>query len=546
MARRGITGGAGLVMSRMSRVSHSEPVTVSSTSPGRRQRRWLAVTLLVLIEVTLAYALTVPGFQATPFAALRRPWVAGSVLVGVILLFSLYVLAKHDELERLRRIEEAEREEVEALRIRLAEIAALFDAAVLLSLHPDVGRMLELVCRRVVAALDVDVAAVLLLDAEGKVLEVRARDGKRSAVAADLRIPVSEGAIGRVARSGRSAVLDAAELAGPPARAEHALGQLGAVAVVPVRLKAQIAGVLLAGGGTGASGADGTTIPLADERSITALGLFAESLGSALSRLEREQRIGGRNSVLERANRELVDHNRQTEVFLATATHELRTPLSGILSYAEVLADYYDTLADDERRSIASSLNHQCQTMMGLVEELFDFARLESGRLTLDAEPTRASELVSSAVDLMAAVAAEHGLRFERQIAELGPVVLDPTKIRQCVLNLLSNAIKFTPAGGTISVRLTASAEGIEVAVADTGQGIPAEELDRVFELFYSGAGRGGQKSLGLGLYLVRSFVELHGGKVWVRSRPGEGSTFAFAVPWHSPRANLEPESRAA
>jgi signal transduction histidine kinase len=181
--------------------------------------------------------------------------------------------------------------------------------------------------------------------------------------------------------------------------------------------------------------------------------------------------------------------------------------------------------------------------MMGLVDELFDFARLESGRLTLDAEPTRVGELVGSAIDLLAPVAAERGLRIERQVADPEPVVLDPTKIRQCVLNLLTNAIKFTPDGGTISVQLTSDAEGVQVAISDTGRGITPEEMGRIFDLFNTGAGD--SKGLGLGLYLVKSFVELHGGRVWVRSRPGEGSTFAFALPWNPPRASLELESAA-
>lgn len=261
---------------------------------------------------------------------------------------------------------------------------------------------------------------------------------------------------------------------------------------------------------------------------------------------EREPRNDSRVQVLERANRELIEHHRQSEIFLATATHELRTPLSGIVSYAEVLAEYYDTISDDERRSLCQALHQQCKAMMGLVDELFDFARLQSGRLTLEAEPIRVSELVASACDVVQLPAAERGLRIERQLADLGPVVLDPTKIRQCVLNLLSNAVKFTEPGGVIIVRLGAAAEGIEVAVTDTGPGIRPEEVGQIFEIFHSGSVRRGAKSLGLGLYLVKSFVELHGGRVWVDSRPGQGSTFAFALPWTPPRANLALDTDAA
>lgn len=261
---------------------------------------------------------------------------------------------------------------------------------------------------------------------------------------------------------------------------------------------------------------------------------------------ERERRSDGRALVLERANRELIELHRQSELFLATATHELRTPLSGIVSYAEVLAEYYDTISDDERRSLCLALHQQCKAMLGLVDELFDFARLQSGRLTLEAEPIRVNELVASACDVVQPAAAERGLRIERQLADLGPVVLDPTKIRQCVLNLLSNAVKFTEPGGVISVHLGAAAEGIEVTVTDTGPGIPPDEVDRIFEMFHSGPARRTAKSLGLGLYLVKSFVELHGGRVRVVSQPGQGSTFAFALPWGPPRESLGLDTDAA
>ena len=456
-------------------------------------------------------------------------------LVGFVLLLCSYVMFKHEQVRHLRRIEDSEHEELGTLRIRLAELSGLFDAASLFSVHLDVGRVLGLVCQRVVAALDADLAAVLLVDAEGTALVIKARDGKQSDLAANLNLSAQESVIGQVVRHCRMVVLGPAELAAG-AGMEQALAQLEAVAAVPVLIKARIGAVLLVGG----------RMSLRDDRRLAALGLFAGNLGAALSRLDRERQSTAAVLSSSALTGTLVEYNRKMQVFLATATHELRTPLAGIISYAEVLADYFDTLSDEERRSLCSSLNEQCKTMMGLVDELFDFARLESGRLTLDPEPTRVGELIGSAIDLLASVAAERGLKLERQLADSGPVVLDPTKIRQCVLNLLTNAIKFTPDGGTISVKLSSDAAGVQVSVTDTGRGVPPDQIERIFDLFHTGAGRGDSKSLGLGLYLVKSFVELHGGRVWVKSSPGEGSTFAFALPWSPPRASLELEARAA
>jgi signal transduction histidine kinase len=294
-------------------------------------------------------------------------------------------------------------------------------------------------------------------------------------------------------------------------------------------------GVLLVGGAPA----------LKNESCRTAINLLGENLGSALIRIEREANSPQAAPPASPAG-SLAEHNRQMEVFLATATHELRAPLSGIVSYAEVLSDYFDTLSDAERRSLCSALNQQCKALMGLVDELFDLARIRSGRLTLDAQPTNTRELVGSAIDLLSPVAAERNLHLECHLEDAKQVVLDPIKIRQCVLNLLTNAIKFTADGGTIRVELSSEATGIRVAVTDTGRGVAPEEIEKIFDLFHTGAGRADSKSLGLGLYLVKSFVELHGGRVWVRSSPGEGSTFGFALPWSPPRANVELESHAA
>jgi signal transduction histidine kinase len=434
----------------------------------------------------------------------------------------------------LRRVMGRARPQARAVE-RLEGIASLYETTILAGKGSDPDFLLELACHHLAAALDAALVAVLVPGAGGSGFELGACHGARSGLATDIVVHTEEGAIGAVTLSGLPAVLGARELAhGPPA--ERALAGLGDLIVVPLRSQGKRNGLLLIGGGCVLEGDD----------SLLVLDRVGEGLGSVVAQHARQREASDRLQTLDRVNRELLDHQRESEIFLATAIHELRTPLSGIVSYAEVLADYYDTLSVQERRSFLATLNVQCKTIMGLVDQLFDFARLESGKLALDAESTQVSELVRSAVDVMSPVATERGLRLESHIANLGPVLLDPTKIRQCVLNLVSNAMKFTPAPGRVSVRLSAGAEGIEIRVSDTGKGIPPDELQRIFELFHSGATRTTGKSLGLGLYLVKSFVELHGGKMLVESRPGEGSTFGFALPWGSREGRVARESSAA
>ncbi len=406
---------------------------------------------------------------------------------------------------------------------RLGEVAALHDMANLLNLHGNRRRLLDLVCRRLKVVFEADLAAILLIEDEGGPLAMAAAHGPATADLAGMQVKVGDGLVGRIARYGKGVAIASRQLQAPGHRAEAALRSVPFLLMVPIRVRSEILGVLIVGGGKS----------LARNNRLSLLSIFAESLGWVITRDTETRSLRERGLRYEQANRELVDVNRKGEIFLATATHELRTPLSGIVSYAEVLADYYDTMTDGERRPLCTELNDQCKTMMGLVDELFDFARLESGRLTLDPEETRIGELVASAIDLMEATAAKHDITIERQLNVDLPIIVDPTKIRQCLLNLISNAVKFTEPGGTVSVSLDMEGDLVQVTISDTGRGIEPEELDRIFELYRSTAGRKvkGVKGLGLGLYLVKSFIELHRGSIQVWSVPGEGSTFRFSLP---------------
>ncbi len=525
---------------------------------GRRQRVWLILSLVALLGVTIFYSLTVVGLEMATLATVGSEGSTAMALIGVVGLFCLTVLIKHEQLEGFRALEDRERQDLDAVEVRLTEVGGFFDAASLFGVDLNIERALRLISQQLARALSADLVAFLLPDDDGT-LEIKACDGEQARLVAGVRVAVEDSTIARALRRGRVAVLGPRDLSTARTAEERSLAALGTVVAVrlpplalspvskpneglpPTSTKPPANRTVSASGALLVSGA----LVLENESCRTALSLVSENLGSALSRLGREAAPMAAN--IQSVQGILAEQSRQMEVFLATATHELRAPLSGIVSYAEVLADYFDTLSDEERRSLCSALNQQCKALMGLVDELFDLARLRSGRLTLVASPTNARELVQSAIDLLSPVAAERGLHVECHIGEAGPVVLDSVKIRQCILNLLTNAIKYTPEGGTIRVELASDSDGIRVVVSDTGRGIPSEEIEKIFDLFHTGAARGDAKSLGLGLYLVKSFIELHGGRVWVRSTPGEGSTFAFTLPWSPPRTSLEvSETRAA
>jgi signal transduction histidine kinase len=239
--------------------------------------------------------------------------------------------------------------------------------------------------------------------------------------------------------------------------------------------------------------------------------------------------------------REIQDKSRQLEIanqhkseFLANMSHELRTPLNAIIGFSEVLLErlFGDLNAkqDDYLKDIHSSGRH----LLNLINDILDLSKVEAGRMELDLSTFDLPTAIANAMTLIRERAQNHGIAMAQDVApELGDIVADERKFKQILLNLLSNAVKFTPDGGRIEVKAYSTGDNLLVAVHDTGIGIAPEDQEAVFEEFRQ-VGRNytsKQEGTGLGLALTRRFVELHGGRIGVASKPGEGSTFTFTIP---------------
>ena len=225
----------------------------------------------------------------------------------------------------------------------------------------------------------------------------------------------------------------------------------------------------------------------------------------------------------------LKEVNRLKNEFVSVVSHDLRTPLSTIHGYAEVLAK----AVTDEYRELAQRIQAESRRLAALVEDLLDLGKIESG-VEAVREPCQLEYLIGEAVEAAAFPAQAAGVAIQAQIAPLGaPVFGNPVRLRQVVDNLIGNALKYTPAGGEIWVQAWQREAGVIVTVQDSGIGIPRDALPRIFEKFYRVPLRGESRpaGTGLGLAIVKAIVEQHGGTVWVESEMDKGSTFGFSLP---------------
>jgi len=244
------------------------------------------------------------------------------------------------------------------------------------------------------------------------------------------------------------------------------------------------------------------------------------------------------------------------EDFFSMISHDLRTPLTSIKSWAEILLDDWEHIEPDERKRYLGIVNRECDRLTRLIDDLLDMQRMEAGRLTIQAHPCRPEELLTGTAESFAATAQAKGIQLTSSCEpDLPDVLADPERITQVFTNLLNNALKFTPEGGkigmsaraastqdpaarlgqTVTIDLNAlrSARFVRFSVTDSGEGIPPEMQRHIFEKFrqVDAAQPGRPRGSGLGLSICREIVERHSGSIAVDSQLGEGSTFSFLLP---------------
>jgi GAF domain-containing protein len=287
---------------------------------------------------------------------------------------------------------------------------------------------------------------------------------------------------------------------------------------------------------------------LLKQRIMGALTVFRREVGSFSPEVVNLLQTFAAQSALAIQNarlyREIEDKSRQIEAanrhkseFLANMSHELRTPLNAIIGFSEVLGERLFGELNEKQAEYTEDILSSGRHLLSLINEILDLSKVEAGRMELELATFDLPLAIDNARTFVRERATKHGINLDVTVDErLGDFVGDERKIKQVLLNLLSNAVKFTPEGGRIGITARQADGSVEISVSDTGIGIAPEDQARIFEEFRQVGSDYAHKTegTGLGLTLAKKFVELHGGKIWVESEVGKGSTFSFTLPERS------------
>jgi len=232
--------------------------------------------------------------------------------------------------------------------------------------------------------------------------------------------------------------------------------------------------------------------------------------------------------------RKVQERTRELRDFISAVYHELNIPLTSIRGYLNLLVDGRAGPLDDRQQRFLQTAYTNTMRLMRLVGDLSDVSKLETGRLTIHPEPFPLPRAVEETLNSLTELIERKGLQIQVALSpDTGLVRADPQRTVQILTNLIGNACRYTPAGGRITIASSRKDGAAEITISDTGIGISHEEIDRIFERFYRSENPlvREQPGTGLGLAIAKSLVELHGGRLWVKSKVGEGSTFGFTLP---------------
>ena len=406
-----------------------------------------------------------------------------------------------------------------ARKVEQLEALAEIGQAISSTLDPD--QVLGTIVLHAVELSGADGGSLMEFDEESRLFRVRTTYGTSPPVITALeatRIHVDETFVGRAALTGTPIqVPDLTKVRlDPHLKILHDAGWRSLVAI-PLARSERIVGVLVV---------RRKTTGAFTEATCNMLSAFASQSAVALTnaRLYRE---------LERQRAELAVSSQHKSEFLASMSHELRTPLNAVIGFSEVLLERMfgelNERQEDYLRDILGAGRH----LLDLLNDVLDLSKVEAGHMELDQTTFQLADAVSQVLALTRERAARHDVTLNTDLAPgVAYVTADQLRFKQVLLNLVGNGVKFTPDGGTVTVSAWREGDDLFMTVADTGIGIAPDDQVRIFDSFQQGTRPASvTEGTGLGLTLTRRIVELHGGRVWLTSEMGVGSTFGFRLP---------------
>lgn len=262
---------------------------------------------------------------------------------------------------------------------------------------------------------------------------------------------------------------------------------------------------------------------------LAAAGLFTVATGALI--LFLVNRVQRRSALLEEANARVVQATENKSQFLRRMAHDLRSPMNAIIGYARLVLRKARGSLDDRQVRNLENIETSSNNLLSLINEILDLSRIEAGHVDVARHSIDVRKLADECADALASIV-KPGVELRRELADVGTVHTDADRLRQVIMNLLGNATKFTEQG-SITLSLKREADTIELSVADTGVGIPADDLPHIFDEFRQVERQGGEQSegTGLGLTIAKKTVELLGGQISASSRVGVGTTFVVQIP---------------
>ena len=402
---------------------------------------------------------------------------------------------------------------------RLDEVSALYSFARQMSTSLDMNEVLESSVHSLKQVLRCRSATIWLADPANQTLKIHVAGGLQDKWKNAAQLQWGEGIVSRVASSGKPLYV-------PDTHQTDSTffdPSVRSLLCVPLMVHERVIGAL----------AVGQDVPhaftLDDERLLT---IATAQAAVAIENARLYEDLKERALNLEKAYAELQEIDRLKDELVQNVSHELRTPLTFVKGYVEMLLDGDMGQINERQRESLSIVAEKTDTIVRLVSDIIFLQQIEHESLQL--ADLDLAQVVRRAVQSNQATAESAHIVLESHVApDLPPAHADRDRINQVMDNLIGNAVKFSPQGGTITLRVEDAGEMLQASVSDTGIGIPEDQAERIFERFYQVDGSATRKfgGAGLGLAIVKRIVEAHGGRIWVKSQLGQGSTFVFTLP---------------